>query len=314
MTAPLVGSGDFRFDVAFSFLDQDEQTARDLERLLAPSQSFVYSERQLVVAGADGVDAFTAVFRRDARIVVVLYREGWGSTRWTRVESEAIKSRFVDDGAEFLLLVKLDGTQPPDWFPVARIWMDFTRFGLPGAASVIAERVKAAGGAIRAETPEENAERLARERAREAARLGFLQSHEGARAATISFTRVIDRLESLSRATNVAFNREGNTYVLLYLEGLSVAVSWRLRQANTTQDAVLHVVEWEGRPDIAQFRFHSPGRREIRSHEFESDGDLDQQLYWRQRDRDRRTLSDDGLADFCVNLLLERVRAKAQRR
>ena len=91
-------AGDYKYDVAFSFLDRDEPLARELAGLLTPLSTFVYSEQQLEVAAKDGVDAFTAVFRRDARIVAVLYRDGWGKTKWTRVEEQAIKSRFLDWG------------------------------------------------------------------------------------------------------------------------------------------------------------------------------------------------------------------------
>lgn len=134
-------TGDFKYDVAFSFLDQDESIARELAGLLAPLSTFVFSEEQLAVAATNGVDTFTAVFRNGARIVVVLFRDGWSKTKWTRIEEEAIKSRFLEDGGEFVILVKLDEAAAPTWFPNTRIWVDWKRFGAVGAASVIKERV-----------------------------------------------------------------------------------------------------------------------------------------------------------------------------
>jgi hypothetical protein len=61
-------------------------------------------------AGADGVDAFTRVFRTEARTVVVLHRTRWGQTKWTRVEENAIKSRGFEstDGFDFLIMAPLD--------------------------------------------------------------------------------------------------------------------------------------------------------------------------------------------------------------
>ena len=72
----MAGDPNFKYDVAFSFLDQDEPLARELADLLTPLTTFVYSEQQLAVAATDGVDTFSKVFRRDARIVVILYRAG----------------------------------------------------------------------------------------------------------------------------------------------------------------------------------------------------------------------------------------------
>src|SRR5262249_54533594 len=170
---------EFSYEVALSFLDRDEPTARQLSNLLAPLTTFVYSEQQLAVAATDGVDTFSSVFRRDARIVAVLFRDGWGKTKWTRIEEQAIKSRLFEDGSEFIIVMKLDDSESPAWFPSTRIWVDFNRFGATGAASVIQERVKENGGAVRTETPQENAARLERERTAETRRIGFLKSKEG---------------------------------------------------------------------------------------------------------------------------------------
>jgi hypothetical protein len=304
----------FKFDVAFSFLDRDEPTARELAHVLEPTSSFVYSERQLEIGGTDGVDSFTAVFRRESRIVVVLYRDGWSQTKWTRIESEAIKSRFLDDGAELLLLVSLDGSKPPDWFPAFRIWVNYQRFGPSGAASVIAERISSAGAAVRAETPQENAARLARERAAEAVRLQFLHSNEGAAAADASAGRVFDRLGTLAGQIGAAFNREGAHYVLLYNGGFSVAASWHRPFANTTQDAVLAVVEWQGRPHIGAHRFHNFTLRELRGMQLACDIDTDGTIFWRPQKPETRTFSESGVVDLCAHLLLALVRSGAERR
>jgi hypothetical protein len=86
-------SNNHEFEVAFSFLQQDEQLAIDMsDRIRARVKVFIYSEQQKQLIANDGVDAFSQVFRTEARVVVVLYRENWGKTKWTRVEETAIKS------------------------------------------------------------------------------------------------------------------------------------------------------------------------------------------------------------------------------
>ncbi len=66
----------FKYEVAFSFLTEDEDLVNQINDLLKGRLStFVYSERQAEIAGTDGEKTFNRVFGSDARIVVVLYRE-----------------------------------------------------------------------------------------------------------------------------------------------------------------------------------------------------------------------------------------------
>ena len=62
---------DYKYDLALSLLDEDETTAEELCRLLPESVNpFLYSKRELELTGRDGVEAFAAVFGREARTVV----------------------------------------------------------------------------------------------------------------------------------------------------------------------------------------------------------------------------------------------------
>ena len=97
---------EFKYDVAISFLAPDEQLALDLASVLKDRLSvFVYPEQQKELAGTDGEAMFNEVFGRQSRVVVVLHRDGWGSTPWTRIEETAIRNpSFIvpnDDGAVF---------------------------------------------------------------------------------------------------------------------------------------------------------------------------------------------------------------------
>jgi hypothetical protein len=92
----------FKYDIAFSFLSQDETVAQQLNDLLQDRyRTFLYSERQKELAGTDGEETFKAVFAKEAGIVAVLYRAEWGTTAWTRIEQTAIRDRAHDDGYDF---------------------------------------------------------------------------------------------------------------------------------------------------------------------------------------------------------------------
>ncbi len=107
---------DYKYEVAFSFLQDDEQLALEIADRIRDRVSvkvFVYSERQDELVGTDGVDVFSRVFGEESRIVPVLCRQGWGETKWTRVEENAIRARGFEEGHDFVLLVKLDATDVP---------------------------------------------------------------------------------------------------------------------------------------------------------------------------------------------------------
>lgn len=148
-------SDDFKYEVAFSFLQDDEPLALEIaDRLRDRVKVFIYSENQKELIGRDGIDQFTSVFREEARVVIILYREDWGQTKWTRIEETAIKNRFPDEGYDFLLIAPLDSPiKLPKWYPPAWIWADVRRYGVDGVASVIENRVQAIGGSVKKTVP-----------------------------------------------------------------------------------------------------------------------------------------------------------------
>lgn len=107
MTAGLKKLTDnFEYDVAFSFHAQDESIATQLNDLVADRmKTFLYSERQRDIAGTDGLEKFSEVYGKSARLVVVLYRPEWGETPWTRVEQEAIRQRAFNSGWDFTTFI-----------------------------------------------------------------------------------------------------------------------------------------------------------------------------------------------------------------
>ena len=74
-------ASDYKYAVAISFLSQDEPLALELYgRLSQQLAVFVYSKKQEDLAGTNGIDSFRVAFGSQARLIVVLYRDGWGET------------------------------------------------------------------------------------------------------------------------------------------------------------------------------------------------------------------------------------------
>lgn len=304
-------SGSFSYDVAISFLADDEARAREIEASLPNLKVFVYSERQIEIAGTDGAETFSNVFGRDARIVVVLYRETWGTTKWTRIEETAIKNRVLNDGADFLTFVHLEPGKPtPRWLPQTRIWVDLARLGVAGAVSIIEERVRQAGGAVREETAEENAARLRQEQQAEGERIGFLRSDAGVAAARELAGALFDNVERIAKAASMQFERTQDG-VSVYRNGFTIEVYWAYHYNNSLRYSVLHVIEWRGRPDFGEHRYaRSKPPDELKRHELDFDVERGERV-WRDR-KTRRLFSPDRLADIVATLLLERVREQSR--
>jgi hypothetical protein len=133
---------EYEFDVAFSFLQEDEEIAYRLNDLVQDRlKMFIYSKSQDKIAGTDGEKTFHEVFGKKARTVVVLYREKWGTTSWTRIEETAIRNRAYEEGYDFVLFIPLQKpARLPKWLPKTQIWTDLERWGNEGAAAIIEER------------------------------------------------------------------------------------------------------------------------------------------------------------------------------
>jgi len=189
----------FDYDVAFSFMQKDERLAYEISDLIQDRFStFIYSKYQEELAGTDGEKLFGNVFGEKSRTVVVLYRNGWGTTPWTRIEETAIRNRAHETGYDFATFVKLDkDAEIPKWLPKNRIYYDFSRFGLQGLASVISARIQESGGETKPESIEEKAEGLKRHRKLEQDRLSFLRNPDALVEARSEITVLIEKFKAL---------------------------------------------------------------------------------------------------------------------
>jgi hypothetical protein len=139
-----------KYDVAISFLSTDESIASSLFKLLSNGlEVFFYPGSQEQLAGKDGLEAMRTPFLDESRIVVVLYREPWGETPWTRVEQTAVQEGCLKHGWQRLFFMMLDKTSaPPKWLPTTHVRFNYADFGLEQAIGAIKARVQEAGGTI----------------------------------------------------------------------------------------------------------------------------------------------------------------------
>lgn len=191
---------DVTYDVAISFLNDDLSLAQRLFDGLSPHlKVFIYTDRQEEIAGTDGLETFREVFRMDSRLVVVLFRTGWGATRWTRVEQQAITDRFLNEGAEFLFFLMLDSKNaPPPWLPEQRIRFSLEDFGIEQAIGAIKLRVQDLGGRFRKETVGERAIRSQETAAFNRETSNLMKSEDGVKQATAAATSLIAEVERLA--------------------------------------------------------------------------------------------------------------------
>lgn len=251
---------DFKYDVAFSFVAGDEGLAAQLNDLLQDRlKTFLYSERQAQIAGTDGEQSFNEVFARQARCVVILHRETWGNTNWTRIEETAIRNRAHDEGYDFALFVPLgDAPAVPRWVPKNRLWIGLERWGITAAAAVIEARAQELGAAPQAETLEDRAARHARQTTFEGEKADALSNYTGVVAFNAGFQRVaealslgVERLNSAQDTTKFSFQRfDASPLSNAIVKGLpnGFTLIRKIEFANSLENAWLEAIIWDGPP------------------------------------------------------------------
>lgn len=202
----------YKYDIAFSFHSKDEALALQLnDKLQDRFKTFIYTEQQKILAGRDGLEVFSKVFGKEARLVVVFYRSEWGETNFTRMEFEAIKNRGFDSkhAFDFTFFVPTEpGVMMPEWISGTRLYYSMDRYGLDGAAGAIEAKVEELGAEPRIEGVVERAARLNRALKFEQQRKNFVESEQGVKA----FKEQVERMFSLM-ITKAAEINSGDIYI-----------------------------------------------------------------------------------------------------
>jgi len=309
-------SSEHKYDVAFSFLQQDEELAQDLvDRVRDRISVFIYSEQQKELVGSDGVDIFTRVFAAESRVVVVLYREGWGQTRWTRVEETAIKTRWFNEGFSFLLVIALDKRAPtPTWLPPMMIYQGLEAYGIDGAAATIESKVQACGGKVRQETAVDRALGVSRKLKFDKRRTSWLYSSQALddarRAAQTTLQNFKELADEINRAPEVVQIdlKEGRSVLTLYVSGITLQVGWSDGYySNSLEGSTFLARLWKGQ--FVQFPSREPEL--LLEEEFDIDVDSEFQTGWRERASNKRFYTPRQFADHWVKRLFELIGTKS---
>ena len=302
---------DFQYDVAFSFLSQDEPLARQLSAELSESLSvFVYSEKQKELAGTDGLESFRQTFFSKSRLVVVLHRQGWGLTKWTGVEQNAIKDRAFDSPDwDFLLWVTLDQSPIPSWSQQTKIRLDYAKYGhdLIGAIKL---RVQEAGGRLKIETSLDKAQRI---RTSEQAKLErrYKLSTESSVAFPSEWKRLREQVAALADkiAESVEleyahrdeiFNLRTNAASISFVRSDPYPFGREFLVKSATYIGRLGLPGQQGQI----FYLEGPPQK-ISEIVFHFDYNAGYGWCWRSDDGKERLLTTDALADFLMRMLLQ---------
>lgn len=298
-----------KYDVGISFLAPRESIAIELSELLAGhATTFVYSERQAELAGRDGVEAFARVFALEAKLAVVLYEHGWGHTPWTRIEETAIKERVLAEGADFLVLANLDGSQPPAWVPKTRIYLNYQRFGMAGLAAVVQQRLVEIGSPPQVEDAIQMAARLAEAGKREALRQAYLLGQDGCNAAESEIGLLFDEIQrihgTVTGSVSMILDRDGCRTVWLYREHHTLSLHWHRMYSNTLDDSSLALIVHRGRVGPGMYaNLSKPQRLTHEDYRFDVDDALLPR--WIELGGQRRMFSTRGLADEIMRRALQ---------
>jgi hypothetical protein len=299
----------FKYDVAFSFLAQDEALASELNDLLQDRlKTFLYSKEQEAIAGTDGEETFNKVFGEESRIVVVLNRFGWGETPWTRIEKTSIRNRAYEDGYNFVLFIPLDEAALPKWLPKTQLWIGLSRWGINGAASVIEALVQEQGGIPHVESVQERATRFERALKFAERREQFLNSHEGVRSAEKEFEFLDKELQHLIEGINDSLKlqqkRNGNQIFILGC-GLGLSLFWKIHYANSLVNANLILQIWDGHPPFPGIMLPFEQPKKLNEIKFNFDLTPSELLVWRETVSNREFITKE-LASYILKYFIEK--------
>ena len=256
-----MSNADYKYDVAFSFHSDDEGIATQLNDLLQDRfNTFLYSERQKVLAGTDGEETFNSVFREQSRCVVVFCSKEWGETPFTRIEQTAIRNRAYDHGYSFTLFIPTDKPPTiPQWLPKTQLYYGLDRFGLNGAAAVVEARIQELGGEPSIETIEDRAARLQRSKDLAQAKKQFRESEAGVDQAKEAFSELItaisEKISTIAKhnssLSRLGLKRFHGAWELSGI-GLTMMLDQKINYGDTLDGSQLTAAIFKGTPPCQQ--------------------------------------------------------------
>ena len=252
-------------------------------------------------------------FFDDSRLAVVLYREPWGKTPWTRVEETAIKEGCLEHGWQRLFFMVLDRASAlPRWLPQHHVRFNYADFGLEQAVGAIKARAQENGGQHLPLTAMKRAELF------EAEKL-FLQdksrmnSEEGIKTIVSKVGDLFQHIEkrcadinaqgSLQVRCGKNFQERNAIQFCSMTDGrVGLTVTWHQQWSNVLDRSALIIREYNGGlilPAEEGQRMYLMQPERLKETRYSPDLSLAREYGWRQ-DESTEFLSSSALAERCV--------------
>jgi hypothetical protein len=301
-------------DVAISFLAKDEPFAAELyARLEQTLKVFFFPRQQDELAGTDGLESMRTPFL-ESRVAVVLFRQPWGETPWTRVEETAIKDRCLAKGWKSLLFVTLDKASPlPVWLPNTHIRFSSQDYPLEELVGAIKVRVQENGGEISKPNMLLTAKRITAEAELRADEKRFFRDHPfitqtAKPQVNALLNQVVQKAREVSESVGLPIDlqiRDGQCAIRY--NGVSLHVHWTQHFVNVIEDAELRVRSLGGRLFFAGERYiNTREPLELARRTFTPKLDSNRSLRWIGKDT-KQLLSDEDVVEAAIHQFLKLV-------
>ena len=305
------------YDVAISFLVADEKIAAAVKASLTGLRVFFYPHNQEALIATNGMESMRRPFL-DAKVLVVVYREPWGQTPWTGVESDAIMDRCLKERFRPLVFLQLhkDG-ELPEWLPTTHIRCVLDDFGIEQLAGAIKVRVQELGGIIKPLDARSEARRVKLEteylqdRHAKLTDQSWIQKIVGpAIAETLEHVvHLADQIREEDGLDIRAVAHQRECVIRAERSFACVSVNWYQRFINTLIDEhartgwrIFEVAGGLPFPGTREMSFSEP--KKLAEHYFKADVAIDRSLVWVE-DGKQEHFTSARLAERIVNIYID---------
>jgi hypothetical protein len=250
-----------------------------------------------------------------ARVAVVLYREPWGKTKWTRIEETAIKDRCLEVGWQSLQFVMLDKNNAhPKWLPNTHIRFNYEDYGLNQLIGAVKRAVQEQGGVLKQPDALSEARRVQREAEYIADRDAMMRDRawiEGTvhRSLRETFNKVEELVAQANRdhGFNIVCRANGYQSCIMRSGFMSLGCGWRQPIFNNVGsdpygDCYLRVAEFSGALLLpGEFAMHEP--RVLKEHRIKVSVTENRELVW--LDEKEQQIEAERLADRILMILMD---------
>ncbi|MEH2613730.1 hypothetical protein [Bradyrhizobium sp. AZCC 1693] len=302
-------------DVAISFLAKDEPFAAELHaRLEQTLKLFFFPRQQEELAGTDGLESMRTPFL-ESRVAVILFRQPWGETPWTRVEETAIKDRCLAKGWNSLLFVTLDKTSPlPVWLPNTHIRFSNQDYPIEELVGAIKARVQENGGEISKPNPLIIAKRIRAEAELRDDEKRFFRDYPFInQTAKPQVNALLNEIVRKAREVGDSISYTIDAQIrdsecVVRYGGISLHAHWTQHFTNVIEDVDLRLRSLGNRlflPGERYFNTREP--RELSRRTFRPQLDFNRNLRWADADTKQQLLKDEDIVEEAIKQFLQLV-------